>query len=695
MLSFLKRLFDKQGADTAQFREELRKPHSHSATDLYFCNMSQLQEAMSKRDFENAANLVRESLIVIPGWVKEECEKYSSFRIGSIPALEEGGTALALVGDDEGLAEMGRVINSVPELKGWSEAIEYHQQERRLFERILKVVSENPGCLQTEIKSSIGEKDGHLIARLIYYLDKAKKVTRVKTGRTYRIFPAGSYDIQTLPQDSVPAPPPKRNVDSHRKEDKPPNCHEIDISSLDYVPLPRSPLRWEEKQVGQLKMVAPTEHFEVREGDWRIIAIEKIPMAERPDPAFRMMYPTKAGIFMLDDLGNAAGLGQIEAAVLCYDRSGTLTAKERLLHDIYRANVHPGGLGLIAMSREYVVHAYDEKLKMIFETALLKSPEIRMLRKRFEIQDDQLKNHIRCVAISRDAGRYLFTAVDEAWCIDSGGRGLWGAKLPIKDGWTRVTKPSLNFGTRTEVGQALALMNMALPFSPTDLKQRYRELAKQWHPDLNPGDPNANEKMKHLNSALEILTGVDATMLPRYTNATFTHEMGRDQFEVGGHKFTITINMQMSEIQVSDWIYAANFASNSDQAYLAGYSGRIILVDANGKGVRAYDIGSVPRRIIDTGNYLYLLTDTRLYVLRDDALHALIDTFSSGELVVAQNGFGLLEEKSLRWFTQAGDYLGCVLSKDPIRRVYWTDKGMIVESRQRRAVIQGVPDWWK
>ena len=108
-----------------------------------------------------------------------------------------------------------------------------------------------------------------------------------------------------------------------------------------------------------------------------------------------------------------------------------------------------------------------------------------------------------------------------------------------------------------------------------------------------------------------------------------------------------------------------------------------------------YDIGSVPHRIVDTGDYLYLLTGTRLYVLHDDALHALVDTFDGGDLVVAQTAFGLLEKKRLRWFGEDGQYLGGVLSRDPIRRVYATGEGMVVETRQRRALVQGVPTWWE
>ena len=102
-----------------------------------------------------------------------------------------------------------------------------------------------------------------------------------------------------------------------------------------------------------------------------------------------------------------------------------------------------------------------------------------------------------------------------------------------------------------------------------------------------------------------------------------------------------------SESFAADWIYAASFAAHDDGAYLAGYSGRVVRVDGNGRGIRIYDIGSVPRRILDTGDFLYLLTDTRLYVLRDNALHALIDTHEGGDLVMTETGFGLIEKKAV------------------------------------------------
>ena len=38
-----------------------------------------------------------------------------------------------------------------------------------------------------------------------------------------------------------------------------------------------------------------------------------------------------------------------------------------------------------------------------------------------------------------------------------------------------------------------------------EIKTKYRELAKKYHPDLNKNDKNASEKFKEISSAYEIL----------------------------------------------------------------------------------------------------------------------------------------------------------------------------------------------
>ena len=698
MWNLIKRLFSTPSSVEENRPSSARDPVSdrfleqeqHPASNAYFEILSQLQAALSNRDYQATVQLVRQNLQQIPDWVKERRTTRHSFDIQSIPALQQGGTVLALMGDDKSLALMREIVVSNNELEPWRDEVERHHHDRRLFDAIIEAIASHPNCLQTEVKGFVGNEDGRRISRLISYLEKAGRIERIKAGRTYKLRVLGSTGAPK-------PPPPQRFVGSHRSHQSIPRINEIDISSLNYVPLPHAPLRWEEEQSRREKrtIIEAKGHFEIQDGDWRIESIEGIPTAERPDPAFRRIHPSDSGLVFIDDLGNANGLGQLEAAALRYDRSGKQVAIRGLSNGIYRLGVHPLGRGMIAMSQQCVLHAYDDFLNLVLETSLGKAPEIVKLRKRFEITDDKLKNHIRCVALSRDMSRYLFTAVDEAWCIGLDGKGLWGTKLPLKDGWKRVATPSDNFGTSNEVDGALSSMGLSLPVTPQDIKRRYRELAKRWHPDLNPGDQQALERMKNLTLAMELLTGIDASVLSRYTGTAVVQEIGRQEIEVEGIPFSVSLDFRVGEIHAADWIYAASFAADSDAVYLAGYSGRVILVDGNGNAVRVYDIGSVPRRIVDTGDYLYLLTDTRLYVLRNDALHALIDTFDGGDLVVAQTGFGLLEKKLFRWFREDGRYVGSVVSKAPIRRVYSGGDSMIVETRQRRAVVHGVPKWWE
>ena len=38
--------------------------------------------------------------------------------------------------------------------------------------------------------------------------------------------------------------------------------------------------------------------------------------------------------------------------------------------------------------------------------------------------------------------------------------------------------------------------------SQEEIKKAYRKLAREYHPDVNPDDPNAEEKFKDINEAL-------------------------------------------------------------------------------------------------------------------------------------------------------------------------------------------------
>ena len=58
-----------------------------------------------------------------------------------------------------------------------------------------------------------------------------------------------------------------------------------------------------------------------------------------------------------------------------------------------------------------------------------------------------------------------------------------------------------------EMRQPLATLGLAWPVTLDQLKSRYKELAKQHHPDANNGDRAAEERLKDINIAYAVLRG--------------------------------------------------------------------------------------------------------------------------------------------------------------------------------------------
>jgi hypothetical protein len=219
----------------------------------------------------------------------------------------------------------------------------------------------------------------------------------------------------------------------------------------------------------------------------------------------------------------------------------------------------------------------------------------------------------------------------------------------------------------------------------------------RWHPDRNPGDASATARFQELGAAADLLMGVDlqGVALQEVERATYERILKRDAVDVGGGlTANVTVSMIMGEKQAADWIYAANSGATSDRVFLAAYSGKIVEVTGSGVPKRVIDIGAVPRQIIETAAHLYILTDTRLYVLGGELLEALVDVFDAGDLIVGETGFGLLQSKTFTWHSPKGRVLGLAHTKDPIRRVLSTPHGLILETRQHRAVVEGPQSLW-
>ncbi|MDD2555232.1 MAG: J domain-containing protein [Syntrophaceticus sp.] len=82
-----------------------------------------------------------------------------------------------------------------------------------------------------------------------------------------------------------------------------------------------------------------------------------------------------------------------------------------------------------------------------------------------------------------------------------------------------------------------------LGVSPTasdkEITKAYRKLAKQYHPDLNPGDPKAAKKMSEINAAYEQIRSGNGNASQYGNSGSYgsqnTYDRGYDPFGFGGY----------------------------------------------------------------------------------------------------------------------------------------------------------------
>ncbi len=686
-----------------------------AAVTRYFELSNRITGAKAEGDFAAAVHAARETYPLMPAVVAQMKAEYGRFDISTSHAVHTAGTLMAVIGDRQAIAELRQALDRTPELRGWLPFAEQAEVDADLVDRITALVNIEPGIKQKELKTRI-DGDASRLGLLASRLEGGKRLQRVSQGSTFLLYPP---DFPLNSATSQPAAMPDNthtsaviSVPVHRqRSDRPPaRARNLDFSKLAYVRLPKAPDVWEERSQSQKVSTSKGDdgteeargkvaRFTVSGDDWALCREEPLPPEKRPNSAYRETFHTAGTTVWIDPAGKRVEFPTAAAVVLTTDRQGQRLAERGIGFDVYRADVNGDGSGMLFLSRDGILHGYTEMVEPFLVERVANLPEYAEQAKRFGIDPNSLKNHVRCVALSEGRSRYLVTIVDEAWCYDlATNRPLWGLRFPTKEGWTAIaSERSGKAGASADVLAALKLMELALPVSPEAITRQYRVLAMRWHPDRNPRDPQATRRFQELGAAMELLTGIDLSRLSGTETERVVYQQVLHQSVVRlpqGINVTISMSMQVSGAFGTVWIYAANFADQGNSTFLGGYSGRIVEVGADGIPLRIYDIGTVPRQVARTSSHLFILTATRLYIVRESELVALVDVLDQGRLSIGNCGFGLLQPKHFQWFTHAGELLGEVKTRDPIRRTYFGEEGLVVETRTHRAVVSGAHGWW-
>lgn len=628
----------------------------------YFTQLERLTSSVSAKDYPAAAAAARASLPLLRTWLEDPRSDGQRLDI-RIPALSQGGTMMAITGDQDGLSELRALVQEFDFLEAYRIEAEEHFVDLDLFNRIRDVIRAKPGILQNRMKTELGIDDGRRASRLVSYLEKSGEVRRAKNGKTYELYLAG-FEMPVAAAETIYTEPGKPG--SHRKETRATQPRELDPKRVSVVPLPPSPNAWEQP----VELPTTQEAFADPQGAWEAIVVEPIAKDGRPDSAFRKHYSTRDGALSFDDLAKSDSSLGAPGAVMFSNSQGRFGTPVPLHRDPYHISVHPEGEGFALRSKSNVLTVYDGDLQVDFETDLARAPEVAANRDRLGLAESEAHRALRCIALTPERDRYLFTHVDEAWCIGRDGSCLWGLRMPAKEP-PRIRVGGASFGSAAEIDDALEVMGLQMPVTPDEIRQRYRKLVRELHPDINPGN---EERMKAVNVASERLTGLNPDQLDG-------SGAGDDGFEI---VFSFGAAAQ------ADWVYAAAFSGTGETALLGTYAGRVVRVDQDGTPTTIYDVGSVPVRIIETEAFLYVMTSTRLYVLDGDQLVALEDCSAKCDLLVGGGMVLLVENKGVRVFAENGRALGTALTKAPIRRAYVDDRDLVIETRTQRGRFRGV-----
>ena len=113
---------------------------------------------------------------------------------------------------------------------------------------------------------------------------------------------------------------------------------------------------------------------------------------------------------------------------------------------------------------------------------------------------------------------------------------------------------------------------LGLSYGATDEEdtKAYRKLVKKYHPDLHPGDEEAERKMREINEAYDQIKNGNVNQYNRYSNSqndSYNNNEGANLYQVASHFIQVGMYREalrvLSEIQnkTAEWYYLSSIAN--------------------------------------------------------------------------------------------------------------------------------------
>ncbi|GEM_PF-3831248 len=277
--------------------------------------------------------------------------------------------------------------------------------------------------------------------------------------------------------------------------------------------------------------------------------------------------------------------------------------------------------------------------------------------------------HVRCVDISPDGGKLLFTSANRVYLMDKTFVPLGCWRTPLNEGWREMPSP-----TRDEKQRCLSVLELTGEPTKDEIRGAFRKLILRHHPDQNVGNPEANAETRAVIEAFELLAGEKAeeALSADRDLVFYCKTVLRQTFfdPSTGDSLAGQLCMVLPDAG-EDWVYSTAWSHDGQTLYLGCYSGKLYCVAADGRVRRIYDCHDTIRCVVQVGDVVLVETDACVFVIEGGSYARYVPKEKNCQFWWTKSGFIQVGTKQLRFYRYSGESLCEMEFKKSIYDVTW------------------------